>query len=65
VASGRRDLETLRAAIGYFHREHGPIAVVPIIVLPNKPEPRDRWLTRQEARKLRKAAMKWPHLYRR
>jgi integrase len=64
VASGRRDLETLRAAIGYFHREYGPIAPVPIIVLPPKPEPRDRWLTRQEARKLRKAAMKWPHLYR-
>lgn len=63
-AAGRRDLETLRAAIGYWHREYGPLKSVPTVVLPPKAEPRDRWLTREEARKLRKAAMKWPHLYR-
>jgi integrase len=63
-AAGRRDLETLRAAIGYWHREYGPLKSVPTIVLPPKAEPRDRWLTRSEARQLRHAAMKWPHLYR-
>jgi integrase len=63
-AAARRDLETLRAAIGYWHREYGPLSVVPSIVLPAKPEPRDRFLTRPEARRLRRAAVKWPHLYR-
>lgn len=63
-AAGRRDLETLRAAIRYWHREYGPLGAVPAIVLPAKPEPRERWLSRSEARQLRKAAMKWPHLYR-
>ena len=63
-AAGRRDLETLRAAIRYWHREYGPLESVPVVILPPKPEPRDRWLTRVEARRLRKAAMRWPHLYR-
>ena len=63
-AAARRDLETLRAAVGYWNKEHGPLASVPAIILPAKPEPRDRWLTKKEARRLRRAAMKWPHLYR-
>jgi integrase len=47
----RRDLEDLRAAIGYhaaegFHRE------IVKISLPEKGGPRDRWLTRSEAAKL-------------
>jgi integrase len=33
-------------------------------VLPDKSEPRERWLTEEEAHRLRKAAMKHPHLYR-
>ena len=37
---------------------------MPSIVLPPKAEPRDRWLTRAEAKRLRKAAMGTPHLYR-
>ena len=63
-AGARRDLETLRAAIRYWAAEHGPIGSTPSIVLPPKSEPRDRWLTRAEAKRLRLAAMKWPHLYR-
>lgn len=63
-AAARRDLETLRAAIRYYGREYGPLDVVPSIVLPPKAEPRERFLTRPEARQLRKAAMRWPHLYR-
>jgi integrase len=41
-----------------------PVRCLPVVTLPPKSEPRDRWLTREEARRLRKAAMKWPHLYR-
>lgn len=63
-ASARRYLETLRAAIRYWHREYGPLAAIPSIVLPPKSEARERWLTKAEARRLRRAAMKWPHLYR-
>lgn len=63
-SAARRDLETLRAAIGYWNKEYGPIDRMPVVVLPPKPEPRERWLTRDEARRLRRAAMKWPHLYR-
>jgi integrase len=37
---------------------------VPDVVLPAKAAPRERWLTREEARRLRRAAMPWPHLYR-
>ena len=47
----RRDLEDLRAAIGYhaaegFHRE------IVKVSLPEKGEPRDKWLTRGDAAKL-------------
>jgi integrase len=47
----RRDLEDLRAAIGHhaaegFHRE------IVKILLPEKGEPRDRWLTRSDVAKL-------------
>jgi integrase len=63
-AAARRDLEVLRAAIRFWHREYGPLSSVPTVVLPVKARPRDRYLTRKEARQLRKAAMKWPHLYR-
>ncbi len=62
--AARRDLETLRAAIRYWHKEYGPLAFIPAITLPSKPEPRERWLTRPEARRLRRAAMSTPHLYR-
>jgi len=55
-AAARRDLETLRAAIGYWHREYGPLPSVPVVILPDAPEPRDKWLTRQEADRLIRAA---------
>jgi len=62
-AAARRDLEVLRAAIRYWSRERSALPS-PSFVLPTKSEPRDRWLTRTEAKRLRRAAMKWPHLYR-
>lgn len=63
-AAARRDLETLRAAIRYWHREYGPLPSVPVVVMPPKPEPRERWLTRSEAARLLWAARRTQHLRR-
>lgn len=63
-AAARRDLETLRAALFYWHRNKSALARMPAVHLPDKPQPRERWLTRDEAKRLRRAAMKHPHLYR-
>src|SRR6516225_2940690 len=63
-AAARRDLETLRAAINYWHREYGPLPSVPVVILPDAPEPRDKWLTRQEADRLVRAAERTEHLKR-
>lgn len=60
----RRYLETLRAAVNYWHREHGPLTARPVFVLPPKGEPRSRWLTRSEAARLLRAARGRPHLVR-
>jgi integrase len=51
LATARRDLEMLKAAIGYHMREglHDKIVSV---VLPAKRPPRERWLDRSEAAKL-------------
>jgi len=62
--AARRDLETLRAAINYWHREYGPLPSVPVVILPDAPEPRDKWLTRQEADRLLRAAERTEHLKR-
>jgi integrase len=60
----RRDLETLRAATRFYHREAGPLSALPTVVLPPKAEPRDRWLTRSEAARLLWAARRQQHLRR-
>lgn len=62
--AARRDLETLRAAINYWHSEKTPLTFKPKIWLPERAPSRVRWLTHDEARRLRKAAMAVPHLYR-
>jgi integrase len=64
LAAARRDLETLRAAIGYWHREYGPLPSVPAVVLPDKSPPRERWLTRSEAARLLWAARRRRYLVR-
>lgn len=56
VQTARHDLKTLRAAINHYHKEHGPLPAVPTVSLPTAGAPRDRWLTRQEAALLLKAA---------
>jgi integrase len=68
-SSARRELETLRAAINHWHKEHGPLDTVPAVTLPGKSQPRDRWLTRTEAARLLWGALgydqtgrRWPEL---
>lgn len=58
--TARHDLKTLRAAIGYYHREYGPLASVPAITLPEPAPPRDRWLTRNEVARLIRSARRDP-----
>jgi integrase len=55
-SAARRDLQSLRAAIGYWHREYGPLPSIPVVVMPSAEQPRERWLTRQEAAALLRAA---------
>jgi len=47
----RRDLETLRAAINHHSNENLHYGIVSVW-LPERGEPRDRWLTRDEAAKM-------------
>jgi len=54
-SGARRDLETLRAAVRYYHAEYG-LSVLPTITLPDKSLPRERWLTRHEIAALIRAA---------
>jgi integrase len=62
--AARRDLETLRAAMGYWDREYGPLPRIPKVTLPDKSPPRERWLTRSEAARLLWAARRVEHLRR-
>jgi integrase len=64
AAAARRDLEVLRAALLYWHKHKAALARPPVVVLPEKAQPRERWLTQAEAKRLRRAAMKHQHLYR-
>lgn len=60
----RRHLQTLSAAIGYWHREYGPLASVPVVLLPPKSPPRERWLTKSEAARLLWACRRCEYLKR-
>lgn len=62
--SARRELAFLNAAVGYWHKEHGPLTVVPVVVLPAKPSPRANWMTRSEACRFLWLARRSPHLAR-
>jgi integrase len=55
VGTARRELGVLRAAINYAFK-NGRITHPMAVELPDRPEPRDRWLTRTEAARLIKAA---------
>ena len=51
----RRELGVLRAAINWAHK-HGRLTRVVAVELPERPQPRDRWLTKQEAARLLRAS---------
>lgn len=53
--AARRELEDLRAAINH-HRKEGLCSEIVGVALPDKPESRERWLTRSEAARLLWAA---------
>ena len=57
-ATIRRELGTLRAALNYAEEE-GRLTRAPTVHLPEKPEPKDRWLTRSEVAHLVRAARAW------
>lgn len=57
-SGARRDLEVLRAALRYYHKEYG-LDVLPAVTLPSKSVPRERYLTRLEAATLLWACMGW------
>ena len=57
--TARHDLKTLRSAIRWYHREHGPLPSVPTVTLPAKASQRhDYWLTRDEVAARIRAARK-------
>jgi integrase len=62
-AIARRSLETLRAAVNYFHKEYG-LDPVPAFSMPSKSRSRERWLTRADAAALIRACRGMPHLRR-
>jgi integrase len=57
-SGARRDLEAMRAAVNYYHKEYG-LDVLPAFTLPEKSTPRERYLTRKEAALLLWAALGW------
>lgn len=54
-ATVRRELTTLRAALNFAVQEQR-LETAPFVLLPDKPEGKDRWLTRSEASRLLNAA---------
>jgi integrase len=60
----RRELAFLRAAIKYWHKEHGPLRTVPVVLQPPKPSPRTNFMTRSEAARFLWVARRTPHLAR-
>jgi integrase len=57
-AAARRELEDLRAAI-HHHRREGLCSAIVEVVLPPASPPRQRWLTREEAARLLRAAWRY------
>jgi integrase len=61
---GRRELQTLRAAVRYWHKHHAALRSIPVVVLPPAGAPRERWLSRSEAGRLLWASRRVEHLKR-
>lgn len=59
------DLKVLKASLKHWHEsDNGPLNFVPIIWQPEGNPPKDRWLTRDEAARLLRAAKPYQHLRR-
>jgi integrase len=63
ASMARRQLETLRAAVNFYHKEYG-LDPLPAFSLPGKSNSRSRWLDRSEAARLLRSARGMPHLQR-
>lgn len=63
-ASANVELRLLKAAIHHWHAEHGPLAIIPKVVVPQSPPRRERFLSRSEAAALLCAARRVTHLRR-
>lgn len=59
VIAARRELETMRAAVKLYAKEHG-LDMIPLFTLPPDSISRERWLTRSEAARLLWAAYRSP-----
>lgn len=57
AATIRKEMETVRAAVRFHKRDAGAV-----FELPRQPPPKERYLTRPEARRLVKAARGFPHV---
>ena len=57
-STARSELGYLAAAINYYNKEHGPLPAVPVVTLPEKSPPRERWLTREEAARIIRASLR-------
>jgi integrase len=53
------DLGVLKSAVAYWHQEYGPLTAIPVFWRPKGNPPKDRWLTRQEAAAMLRAARKF------
>lgn len=62
--SARRELAFLNASIQHWKANHAPQMPTPKIKLPPKPEPRQDFMTRDEAAKFLRVARRTPHLAR-
>lgn len=60
------DLKVLKAAVKHWHEsdDYGPLQFMPKLWRPDENPPKDRWLTRDEAARLLKAAKPYLHLRR-
>lgn len=59
IGTARRELECLQSAINHYAAEYR-LHSVPVVTLPEKPDSRDRWLTRKEAAAMLRAAWRKP-----
>jgi integrase len=67
--TARHELSILRAAINFYHANHGPLDAVPVVTLPPKASRRlDYWLTRKQVadriRQARRKDKRWKHIAR-